>query len=144
MDHSGEEIPLLRLLPILQRITSLSDLHKKFGVTKSQMIIFLVLHYKESTTMSEIAQYICSSKEQATRAVASLCDHGLVERFEDPANRTHVFIRFTEDGKNMMKQLASQLRADIRSRLSSSLSEEELCELRQSVMNTIEILNKVK
>lgn len=144
MENSGEEIPLLHLLPLLQRIISLTDSHKKFGITKSQMVIFIILHFKGSTTMSEVAQYLSSSKEQATRAVAVLCDNGLVERYEDPSNRTHVYIRLTEKGREFMQTLREKLHEDIKVKLNRSLTEEDRKELQESVQKTVEILNKVK
>ena len=144
MEYSEEEIPLLHLLPLLQRLTRLTDAHKQFGLTKSQMVVFIILYYRGSVTMSEIAQYICSSKEQATRAVASLCDSGWVERYEEPANRTHVYIRFTETGREYFLRLLAHRREELTRRLNSSLTEEDIHALRQSVRTTVEILNKVK
>ncbi|MDO5445855.1 MAG: MarR family transcriptional regulator [Eubacteriales bacterium] len=144
MGTCEDEIPLLHLLPLLQRIIGLTETHRKFGVTKSQIVIFIVLHYRESVTMSEIAKYISSSKEQATRAVAALCDNGLVERYEDPGNRTHVYIRFTGTGKTYMEQLIREFRTDIFERLASSLDEDDIQNLNQAVMTTVEILSKVK
>ena len=144
MDNSGDEISLLHLLPILLRIIGLTDIHKQFGITKSQIMIFIILHYKGSATMSEVAQYISSSKEQATRSVAVLCDNGFVERYEDSGNRTHVFIRLTEAGKEHLQMLMSKLRFEIIERLSSSLNEEEIQRLNQSVNTAVKILAKVK
>ena len=144
MENAEKETQLLHLLPLLHRIVRLTDAHKKFGITKSQMIIFIVLYYRDTVTMSEIAQYISSSKEQATRAVAALCDNGLVERCEDAANRTHVLIRFTESGRAFMGQLTAWLRTEISRRLSASLSSDDLQRLHQSVQATVEILSKVK
>ena len=143
-DCSGEEVPLLRLLPMMYRLVQLTDAHKKYGLTKSQAVVLIALHYRESVTMSEIAQYLSSSKEQATRAVAALYDAGLVDRFELPANRTHVYIRFTDSGKEFMQTFSRQLREEISKRLENSLSPEELQTLRSSVQTTIEILGKVK
>ena len=144
MENSGEEIPLLHLLPMLQRIISLTDSHKKFGLTKSQMIILIILHYKANMMMGEIAQYISSSKEQATRAVAGLCDNGLVERYELPSNRTRVYIRFTEKGREYRQVICQQLRAELYAKLKTSLSEEDLQKLKQSVQTTVEVLSKVQ
>ena len=144
MASSDDEVTLLHLLPLLQRIIGLTETHKKFGVTKSQIMIFFVLHYRGSVTMSEIAQCISSSKEQATRAVAVLCDNGLVERYEDPSNRTHVYIRFTESGKANMQRLIHEFRTDIYNRLTSSLDDDDIRKLKQSVLTTVEILGKVK
>lgn len=144
VNNPDEDLPLLHLLPILQRIISLTGVNKKFGLTKSQTIIFIVLHYRGSMTMSEAAQYISSSKEQATRAVAVICEQGLVERFENPDNRIHVYIRFTEKGEEYMRQLLKQLHTDVSEKLRSSLTEKELSALRTSVQTTVDILNKVK
>ena len=94
--------------------------------------------------MSEAAQYISSSKEQATRTVAVLCDNGLVERYEDSGNRTHVFIRLTDKGKEQLQQLISKFRFEIAQRLSASLSEDEIQMLEQSLHTAAVILSKVK
>ena len=144
MDCSGEEVPLLHLLPVIHRVIKLTDAHKRYGLTKTQTVMLIALYYRESVTMGELAQYISSSKEQATRAVAALCDNGLVERFENPENRTHVYIRFTDKGREFMRQLSKMLRAQIDERLALSLTEDELAALRQSVRTSIEILSKVK
>ena len=144
MDNSGDEFPILHLLPILQRIVGLTDIHKKFGLTKSQIIIFLILHYKSSMTMSEAAQYICSSKEQATRTVAALCDNGLVERYEDSGNRTMVHIRLTRTGEEHLRMLVSTLRSEIAERLRSSLDEDDIQRLHDAANTAVEILCKVK
>ena len=139
-----EEVPLLHLMPIIQRLIKLSDAHKQYGLTKSQVIVMIALRYRENVTMSEIAQYISSSKEQATRAVAVLFDHGLVERFEQPQNRTHVYIRFSEQGRAFMHELESQFHKEISHKLSSSLTPEEIETLRNSLQTSIDLLSKVK
>ena len=138
------EIPLLHLLPLLQRNIDLSETHKKFGVTKSQLFIILVLHFRENATMSEIARYISSSKEQATRAVAALYDNGLIERYEDPSNRTHVYIRLTEAGKAHMRRLIQEFCSEISARLTSSLEDDDIQKLNSAVQTAVEILSKVK
>lgn len=94
--------------------------------------------------MSEIAQYLSSSKEQATRTVAVLCDRNLVERYEDPGNRTHVYIRFTDEGMKFMRNLVEQLNDAISEKLSASLTDEDIQALNKSLKSVIDILNKVK
>ena len=144
METCDDEIMLLHLLPLLHRIIGLTEAHKKFGITKSQAIVFFVLHYRDGITMSEIAKYISASKEQATRTVAALCDNGLVERYENPNNRTHVYIRFTEAGRENMQRLIQEFRTDIYNRLTSSLEDDDIHKLNQAVLTTVEILGKVK
>ena len=144
MGTCDDEITFLHLLPLLHRIIDLTETHRKFGITKSQAIIFFVLHYRDGITMSEIAKYISSSKEQATRTVAALYDNGLVERYENPNNRTLVYIRFTEAGREEMQRLVQEFRTDIYNRLSTSLDDEDIQKLHQAVLTTVEILGKVK
>lgn len=143
-DCAGEEVPLLHLLPIMHRIVRLTDAHKQYGLTKSQALVLIALCYRPSVTMSGIAQYLSSSKEQATRAVAGLFEHGLVERFELPENRTHVYIRMTEAGHEFMQQFRQQLQTEITKRLEESLTAEEIETLRGSVQTSVELLSKVK
>ena len=144
MIYTDEEVPLLYLLPILQRIVRLTDAHKEYGLTRSQVIVLVALCTRESVTMSEVAQYMSSSKEQATRAIAPLCDQGLVERFEIPENRTLVCIRFSEKGKNFMKMFEARLRTEITAKLHASLSDAEINALRTSICTAVELLSKVK
>lgn len=143
-DGCGEDIPLLPLLPMLMRVVKLADAHKQYGMTKQQMIVLLTLYRRDCATMGEIAQFISASKEQATRVVASMCDQGLVERFELPENRTHVYIRFTGQGRDYMRQIGRTLGAEIRDRLTASLTPDEIEQLRGSVRSAVELLGKVK
>ena len=143
-NRADEEVPLLHLLPIMQRLIRLTDAHKEYGLTKSQAVLMIALRYRGSVNMSEIAQYISSSKEQATRAVSALHDRGLVERFEQPENRTHVYIRLSEDGRSFIETFELQLRTGIVEKLKSSLSPEEIETLRDAVQTAIDILSKVK
>ena len=140
----GEEVPLLHLLLTVKRLIRLTEAHKEFGLTKSQVIILAALHYRGSLSMSETAQFISSSREQATRSVAALCDEGILERFELPDNRTHVYIRFTENGEAFMRELWHKLRAELGERLETSLTPEEIETLRSSVQTTVELLRKVQ
>ena len=97
-ENGWEESSLLTVLPLIQRLILSSINREKFPFTKTQLSIFALLSSRDSLTMKEVAGYISSSKEQATRAVAPLVDAGYVERFVDPSNRTWIHIRLTPDG----------------------------------------------
>ena len=75
---AGEDLPLLQLLPLTHRMIALAAIKKEYGLTKSQGIILMALFYRGTVCMSQIADYLSSSKEQATRAVAGMVEHGLV------------------------------------------------------------------
>ena len=123
--------PVFRLLPLLQRLVSMPDTRREYGFTRM-------------LNMSQIAEFIGASKEQATRAVAPMVDAGLVERTVPEENRTHVDIRLTDAGKVFMRDYFCDSEARIRTRLDRALSQEELSVLRTSIDAAAEILMKVK
>lgn len=144
-DHYEEgEIPLLRLIPLISRIIGVSGKAKEFDLTKSQLMFMTALYYRGILNMTKVSEYISSSKEQATRAVAPLVDKGIVKRFEIEDNRTHVYTELTEDGKNMMIKLRDEMHEDIDRRLQKSLSEEEIRQLTEAVRTTVSLLAKIE
>ena len=93
--------------------------------------------------MKEAASYISSSKEQATRAVAPLVDKGLMERYTDPANRNYVHIQLTDTGRTLVLEMLDGLYDNINKMLDQAISNEEKLVLRDSLMESIRILNRV-
>lgn len=88
----------------------MSDFSKKqFGFTKSQLLVFLALRSCESLTMTQTAEHLSSSKEQATRVVSPLVDGGYVERHVDTDNRTKIHIRLTDKGSTYIEEHVSSL-----------------------------------
>ena len=63
---------ILEVFPICQKLVMNSVNLKEPRLTKTQLHILLSLIGKPRLTMSQLAAYIASSKEQATRAVAPL------------------------------------------------------------------------
>lgn len=55
--------------------------------------------YGEPLTMSELARYTMSSKQQMTKVVNRLVEQELVERLYDPANRRIIKIDITEKAR---------------------------------------------
>ena len=140
---AGEEVPLLQLLPLTHRLIALVDIKKQYGLTKSQAVILLALFYCGTICMSQIADYLSSSKEQATRAVAGLAEHGLVERFERPDNRTHVYIRLTETGRDYVAKCCAELTRQVDQKLDAALTPEERSTLDAAAETVIALLRKV-
>ena len=139
-----EESPLLTILPLIQRLVFSSIDRKEFPYSKSQMTIFTVLSIRGELTMKEVAGYLSSSKQQATRAIAPLVDAGLIDRFTDPSNRVHVYVRLTEMGKSHLANLRKLVACTANTRLGESVSPEEVEELNHLLLRSIEILKKVK
>lgn len=141
--ESSDNTQLLELFPLISKaVVSASNL-KEFGYTKTQFLIFAVLSSRENLTMSQVAGFISSSKEQATRAVAPLVEDGLVERYTDPVNRTHIHIRLTEQGEEFMRQYKIRFFRNLKEKMDKKLSEEEMLELKGAVEKIICILSKL-
>lgn len=141
-ESSGDNTQLLTLLPLINKtVVSATEL-KEFGYTKSQFIIFSALTRCGDLTMSQVASYISSSKEQATRAVAPLVDDGLVERYIAPENRTRIHIRLTNKGSEFMNQCKNRFHQKIQLLMDDKITPEEKEDLNQAIETLIRILSK--
>lgn len=145
MRISDEErdFSLLRLMPMIQKIILSCWDRERYPYTRSQLVLIMALLQKESLTMKEAASYISSSKEQATRAVAPLVDKGLMERYTDPVNRNYVHIRLTETGLTLVHEMLGVLYDNINKLLDGAIGNEEKLALRDSLDESIRILDKV-
>ena len=141
-ENGWEESSLLTVLPLIQRLILSSINREKFPFTKTQLSIFALLSSRDSMTMKEVAGYISSSKEQATRAVAPLVDAGYVERFVDPSNRTWIHIRLTPDGKVFMQNCWCEIHQNLTRTLRERYTPEEQARLKDSLNTIVSILSK--
>ena len=73
---SEERSPVFSTLSLLHRLVLTSQARKDSGFTRTQLIIVYALAARGELNMSQIADFIGASKEQATRAVAPLVDAG--------------------------------------------------------------------
>lgn len=137
------EIPLLAAYPAIQRLVlSCIDKHR-FPYTRTQFTILSVLTRQSTLYMSQIADQINASHEQATRSVAPLADDGLVERYVDPHNRKMVHIKLTERGAAFMSDFRVHFREALRGRLREKLDQGEIDRLAQAAGTLAELLEKL-
>lgn len=142
--YTEDEVPLFTALPLFQRLAMSGVNSKHFSFTKTQFLIFTALALSDSLTMSEVAEYISSSHEQATRALAPLVTAGYVERYVSSENRTKVHVRLTDSGRDFIRETRREYYATLKKRLDSSLSEEDKARLHEAVDTVIEIMKKIK
>ena len=143
ISEGDRDFSLLKLMPMIQKVILSCWDREKYPYTKSQLTLIMALLHKDSLTMKEAASYISSSKEQATRAVAPLVDKGLMERYTDPANRNYVHIQLTDTGRMLVQEMLDGLYDNINKLLDQAISNEEKLALRDSLTESIRILNKV-
>lgn len=82
----------------------------------------LWLHKKLSLT--ELSEQICTSNEQATRAVGQLVKSGFVNRVKNQTNRRSIEISLTQKGIHLIKGAQATAAKRIPQRL-SELSDED-------------------
>lgn len=132
-------------LPPMYRLILSSVNWKECEFTKSQFLLLLVLETKqEELCMSQAAEYMASSKEQATRAVASLVEKGYLERLPDPDNRTRVLIRLTAQGHAVTSKCFRDARKQSMKRMQASLTEEDRRELDEAFRTIRRIMEKLE
>lgn len=146
MSHkqANEEDALIAALPLLYRLVMSSAGLKPTGLTKTQVIILSSLALQGPLRMSQIADYISSSKTQATRAVAALEEEGYITRYIDTENRTQVYVRLTETGEDFLSRWKDESRANLRRKLDERVPSKEQERLYQAASEIIEILGKLK
>ena len=143
MDKEAE-ISLLKAMTLLQSVVLSCVDRKRFQFTRTQQSILTVLSMEGETTMKQIAKYIVSSQEQATRAVAPLVDAGYVERRTDPTNRTRVYIRLTDEGRDLLTMYWGFITENLSGKLDASLSDEEKTALCDAATGMSALLEKLK
>lgn len=142
--YTEDEVPLLTALPLFQRLAMSGFNSRQYSFTKTQFLILSALALSESLTMSEVAEYISSSHEQATRALAPLVSMGYVERYISSENRKNVHVKLTDMGRAFIKEFRSDYYATLKMRLDSSLSEEDKQQLHDAMETVIEIMRKIR
>ncbi len=142
-ESDAEELDLLSLLPMIYSLVITGSNIKGHDITRMQLILMLALSRQNQLLMSRVAQYMSSSREQATRAVDHLVKDGYVQRLPDATNRTHVLISLTDKGTEVLKQCHRDFGARIHENVSDKLSQDEMASLRNHISEVIRLLDKV-
>ena len=112
------------------------------NLTRTQQIILLALAVKDNLSMSQLASKICTSNEQATRAVTQLVDKGLVNRMQNKTNRRVVNISLTQKARDHIegakKAVLNEALANAR-----GLTDEDMLVIKNSIQAVLEIIKKL-
>ena len=89
-------IKVCELYPVYRKlICSIFD-KKEYKFTKTQQLIVMTLWLYKTLSLSELSEKICTSNEQATRAVGQLVKQGCVTRTKNESNRRSIEISLTQ------------------------------------------------
>lgn len=75
----------------------------EFKFTKTQQLILMTLWLHKKLSLTELSEQICTSNEQATRAVGQLVKSGFVNRVKNQTNRRSIEISLTQKGIDLIK-----------------------------------------
>ncbi len=104
-------------------------------LTRTQQIILISLSNAGTLSMSQLAQSINTSNEQATRAVSQLVKSGFIQRHHDDNNRRVVIISLNERSRNYMSNVYSAAALILKEKLSDFSS----CEIKKIGDSTVAI-----
>ena len=142
--HNEEEaiLSLLELLPsYFQYFNNFTEL-KEIQITKTQLRILLILSATSSLSMSQLADKLCISREQATRAVAPLAKRQLIFRNTHDTNRRQLDVSLSNSGIQLLTELKQEYRKRFTASL-ATLSEDEKQTFIDSLHNIIDLMQKM-
>lgn len=133
---------LLELLPsYFQYFNNFTDIKEKH-LTKTHLRILLILSANKSLSMSQLANKLCISREQVTRAIAPLVHRRLVSRSIHDTNRRQLDVTLTNSGISLLSELKNEYIRHLEDSL-SCLTEEEKTLFAESLHNINSIMNKM-
>ena len=111
----------------------------EFKFTKTQQLILMTLWLHKKLSLTELSEQICTSNEQATRAVGQLVKSGFVNRVKNQTNRRSIEISLTQKGIDLIKGAQATAAKRIPQRL-SELSDDDAKTLVECLEKIGEIL----
>jgi DNA-binding MarR family transcriptional regulator len=115
---------LSELYPLCRQIVYDAFDKQEQRLTRTQQIILITMVNYDVMSMSELARCICTSNEQATRAVSQLVDGGFIMREQNRNNRRIINISLTDAAKDYLKMVDKTLKENLSGKL-ESISDEE-------------------
>ena len=133
---------LMKLFPNynqhLHMLLSINDL----DLTKTQLKAILIIANEQTMSMSELADRMCISREQAMRIINPLADRGLIHREIHPGNRRQIDIRLSTQGITCLEDMKATYSELLFSSL-DRLEPEELQKFLDAVDVVIHTLGKL-
>lgn len=106
----------------------LSKVLEDSSLTFHQVYILKVISKKPSINLTALCKELKLSKGAMSLTINKLVEAGLVQRFENPADRRNRYIALTEKGEKVLKKTLEKSR-EVFNRLTYNLTTEELEEI---------------
>lgn len=115
---------------------------QKYELTKNQWKSLIIIANSSTLSMSQLAERMNISREQASRTVAPLADRKLVTRKINPKNRRQIDISLSEEGTQLFNDLKNST-SDLICRSMDKLSDEEISDFKEAFKTIIKTLKKI-
>jgi len=119
--------------------------YTKVDIKPSQKFALMALSKGKDMTMSDLCGELLVSKQQLTVIVGELLRNGYVDRYVDKNNLRIVYVKITEEGKNILNEIYAHVGMSLSSKL-NLMSDEELKELMNAsvtIKKSIEKMNNL-
>lgn len=113
----------------------------ELAFTKTQMNLMIALHLEGPMNMSALSERVGIAPEQATRALKSLRERGLVDTGRSDENRRMVIAQLSEHGMLTMDEHLRAVDENLRASL-EGLDANEMERLSQAARTIVELMGK--
>lgn len=143
MDKRKECINLMyEIYPLCRKLVFDTFDKPKIDLTRTQQIIILALAISQRLSMSQLAEKINTSNEQATRAVSQLVQKGFIERSQDKSNRRVINISLTEKANAFLNEAKMSIQGELINRF-NAVSDEDMQDFYLALMQINKILKTI-
>ena len=135
-------IRLIEVFPSYRRmVCGLFD-KSEFQFTKTQQMIIMTLWKRENMSLTQLSNRICTSNEQATRAVSQLVKGGYLTRVKNENNRRTIEISLTDKAKAIVNEVQQKALERIPGEF-KKLDEQDAAMVLECVEKVSEIFDKM-
>jgi MarR family transcriptional regulator, organic hydroperoxide resistance regulator len=128
--HVGEVNPLMPPLALaFRRVVSIIE--RESGIAGMQWFVLVMLGRRDGLSQGELIQEYEMDPSRVTRTAKSLEADGLIRRERPPEDNRVVRMYLTDEGRELLWSRLPRVNEELRRRVSSILSDEELRELRR-------------
>jgi DNA-binding MarR family transcriptional regulator len=128
--HVGEVNPLMPPLALaFRRVVSIIE--RESGIAGMQWFVLVMLGRRDGLSQGELIQEYEMDPSRVTRTAKSLEADGLIKRERPPEDNRVVRMYLTDEGRELLWSRLPRVNEELRRRVSSVLSDEELRELRR-------------
>lgn len=141
--HLAREEAVLDAMGAFEALARHAIMQSRDDLTKTQVDILMRLSLYGRSNMTQIANDLSISKEHVTRAIATLVEKGLVEKYRNPQNQRLVEAEITEQGQAIAFSVRMRSIQKLNERL-ASISEEDRERLLAASETAAAIIRKIK